>query len=131
MATDAPHKNATASPPFLPPNVAIPGRREVGGLITVCAWCGRVQDRHNPAWWFNSLRWDELLDIKQGRATHGICPDCEAQHFPDQPVESSGGVRPIPGNTGDTTPFCDRPVQTPGRSVQIVSTDAPAKVGAK
>ena len=49
------------------------------GLLPVCAWCKRIRDEHNS--WLpldKYLSQHAKLDI-----THGICPDCMRQQFPE------------------------------------------------
>lgn len=49
------------------------------GLLPVCAWCRRIRDEQNS--------WQSLDSYLVKRAeidiTHGICPDCQRKHFPE------------------------------------------------
>jgi hypothetical protein len=49
------------------------------GLLPVCAWCRRIRDEQNS--------WQSLDSYLVKRAeldvTHGICPDCQSKHFPE------------------------------------------------
>jgi hypothetical protein len=70
---------------------------------TVCAWCGKViRDGEHDAY-----------------TSHGICPDCEAKHFPDIAVTPAPALREqcqccmyhrwgsCPGLTTDAKEYCE------------------------
>jgi hypothetical protein len=48
-------------------------------LLPVCAWCKKIRDEYNS--------WQPLDSYLSKRAeidiTHGICPDCQRKHFPE------------------------------------------------
>ncbi len=57
------------------------------GLLPVCSNCKKIRDRQN--------RWRPfeifLLENRNHRFTHGICPDCSTQFFPRTKPPSNGG----------------------------------------
>ncbi|MCB2141350.1 hypothetical protein KQH29_00240 [bacterium] len=55
--------------------------RMFDGLVKVCAWCGRIEDRKDahdrqPVW----KRLDYFLMERGVQESHGICPDCLDQY---------------------------------------------------
>ncbi len=63
------------------------GRAVADGVVVVhCAWCGRVRGPAGP-------RWGRATAWRPGEEagvclSHGLCPDCEATHFPPDPATS-------------------------------------------
>jgi PAS domain S-box-containing protein len=52
----------------------------LGGLISICAWCGRI---HADGVW---EKLEEYLETRsQAKFTHGICPDCVHKLDPVKP----------------------------------------------
>jgi len=44
-------------------------------MTTQCSWCGRI--RAGDEWYL-------LVDQPDGDISHGMCPECEAEHFPQE-----------------------------------------------
>jgi len=56
--------------------------RTLRGLLPICAWCKQV--RNEAGYWKRVEAY--LLEDAQTKVTHGLCPDCQKQHFPE-PVD--------------------------------------------
>lgn len=60
------------------PGASSTGRR-IRGLVTFCAWCGRVRIAGH---WFGKPRHPDVVAHVQRRATSTICPSCFADAAP-------------------------------------------------
>jgi CheY-like chemotaxis protein len=54
--------------------------KTLSGLLPICAWCKRTRD--DDGYW-NDLE-SYISAHSQAQFSHGICPDCQRQHFPNQ-----------------------------------------------
>ncbi len=52
-------------------------------MLPVCAWCKKVRD--DKGLWTQVERY--LASLPDVQLTHALCPDCQARHFPDIPLE--------------------------------------------
>lgn len=58
---------------------ALATSRALGKLLPMCAWCRRIRD--DGAYWASV---EEYLRHHDTEVSHGICPECASQHFPDR-----------------------------------------------
>jgi hypothetical protein len=58
---------------------ALANVRTLTGLLPICAHCKKIRDDHGY--------WTQIEQYVQARSaaefTHGICPDCTRDHYPD------------------------------------------------
>jgi len=67
--------------------------RTLGGLLPICSQCKRIHD--DEGYW---TRLEEYITHHSGAEfTHGICPDCLRQMYPDL-AEEGGTQDPLPRN---------------------------------
>ena len=59
--------------------VALKKVKTLRGLIPICANCHRVRD--DQGYW--SLLETFIHENSEAKFSHGICPECEKEHFPD------------------------------------------------
>lgn len=53
--------------------------RTLEGILPMCAYCRRIRDEKGE---YSSL--EDLVSAKtSAQFSHGVCPDCAEQHFPD------------------------------------------------
>jgi DNA-binding NarL/FixJ family response regulator len=51
------------------------------GLLPICSYCKKIRDKeHNDKWEHIEIY---IKDRSQADFTHGICPDCMREHFPE------------------------------------------------
>ena len=60
--------------------------RELRGLIPICSACKKIRD--DKGYW-NQLEF-YIEDHSRAEFTHGICPDCTRERYPDLEDEESG-----------------------------------------
>jgi hypothetical protein len=60
--------------------------RTLRGLLPLCAWCRRV--RSDSGYWGALEAY--ISDHSDATITHGMCPDCAREHFPDAVVDDPG-----------------------------------------
>lgn len=53
--------------------------RTLEGILPMCAYCRRIRDDKGA---YSSLE-DYVSDTTPAQFSHGVCPDCAKQHFPD------------------------------------------------
>jgi phosphoserine phosphatase RsbU/P len=53
--------------------------RTLEGILPMCAYCRRIRDDKGA---YSSLE-DFVSDRTPAQFSHGVCPDCAKQHFPD------------------------------------------------
>jgi len=58
---------------------ALASVKTLSGLLPVCAWCKRIRD--DAGYWQQIERY--LANRTDARFTHGMCPDCAAEHYPE------------------------------------------------
>jgi PAS domain S-box-containing protein len=57
--------------------------KRLQGILPICAHCQRI--RTDPETWQAIDRY--VTEHSEARFSHGICPDCLARHFPQDPAE--------------------------------------------
>jgi transcriptional regulator with GAF, ATPase, and Fis domain len=58
----------------------------LSGMLPICAHCKKVRDDHG---YWNQIE-SYIRNHSQAEFTHGICPECATEHFPDLNVYESG-----------------------------------------
>ena len=53
--------------------------RTLEGILPMCAYCRRIRDEKGG---YSNLE-EYVSDRTSARFSHGVCPDCARQHFPD------------------------------------------------
>ncbi|MBI4955415.1 MAG: hypothetical protein HY908_25560 [Myxococcales bacterium] len=70
--------------------------RTLSGLVPICAHCKKI--RSDTGYWERIERY--ITEHTGAQFTHGICPDCAEQHFPELFERSASGSEP-PGPSGE------------------------------
>ena len=55
----------------------------LGGLLPICAYCKKIRDEEG--YWQQVERY--IAERSEADFSHGMCPDCGTQHFPDMLAE--------------------------------------------
>lgn len=54
--------------------------KRLSGLLPMCSYCKSIRD--DAGYWASVEEY--LSEHSEARLSHGICPDCIAEHFPDE-----------------------------------------------
>ena len=57
--------------------------RQLQGILPICAWCKKVRDDSD---YWSSVE-DYVAHHSKVHFSHGICPDCMRQHYPEEAPE--------------------------------------------
>jgi len=68
-------------------HLGLPGQRSVRGLLTICADCKRICDEEGRRQAIEVY----VRDHSEATFSHGICPDCAREWYPDLADGPGGG----------------------------------------
>ncbi|MDD3990938.1 MAG: hypothetical protein PHV70_02190 [Desulfobacteraceae bacterium] len=57
--------------------------KQLQGILPICSYCKKIRD---DAGYWNQLE-KYLREHSDARLSHGICPDCAREHFPELDLE--------------------------------------------
>jgi len=72
---------------------ALQNVKTLSGLLPVCAWCHQI--RNDAGYWQKIESY--VAQHTDAQFTHGLCPDCYAKQYPDDPGTPEKGSKQIPG----------------------------------
>lgn len=55
--------------------------RTLQGMLPICSWCKKI--RNDAGLWTQVEHY--LAEHTEASFTHGMCPECSKEHFPDRP----------------------------------------------
>jgi PAS domain S-box-containing protein len=68
--------------------------RQLSGLLPICAYCKKVRD--DRGYWTQIEAY--VRNHSEAEFSHGVCPDCEAKHFPEYATSGVGDEAPPAGS---------------------------------